>query len=144
MPKVLEYAQWIIRFFPLFILTNFMGTFLRNDGAPGRAMAAVLCGGCLNIFGDWLFVFPFGMGMEGAAIATVLGSSLQAIIMASHFFTQKCSLRLVKPFEMRKGIRKILVGGFGASVLEFGVVLITILMNNQSAMAEPPNLRCTV
>ena len=46
MPKVMEYAQWIIRFFPLFILTNFMGAFLRNDGAPGRAMAAVLSGGC--------------------------------------------------------------------------------------------------
>lgn len=131
MPKVMEYAQWIIRFFPLFILTNFMGAFLRNDGAPGRAMAAVLSGGCLNICGDWLFVFPFGMGMEGAAIATVLGSSLQAVIMASHFFTKRCSLRLVRPFHMMKGIRQILAGGFGASVLEFGVVLITILMNNQ-------------
>lgn len=131
MPKVMEYAQWIIRFFPLFILTNFMGAFLRNDGAPGRAMTAMLSGGCLNICGDWLFVFPFGMGMEGAAIATVLGSSLQAVIMASHFFTKRCSLQLVRPFHMMKGIRQILAGGFGASVLEFGVVLITILMNNQ-------------
>lgn len=131
MPKVMDYGKWIIRFFPLFILTNFMGTFLRNDGAPARAMAAVFFGGCLNIFGDWFFVFPLGMGIEGAAIATVIGTFLQVIIMLSHFFTKKCTLRFVMPYHFFKGVRKILTGGFSASILEFGVVLLTILMNNQ-------------
>lgn len=71
------------------------------------------------------------MGIEGAAIATVIGTFLQVIIMWSHFFTKKCTLRFVRPHHFWKGARKILTGGLGASILEFGVVLITILMNNQ-------------
>lgn len=130
-PKVMEYGKWIIRFLPLFILNPFFGTFLRNDGAPSRAMVAVLSGGCVNIFGDWFLVFPLKMGMEGAAIASVLGGVLQFIIMSSHFFTKRCTLRLVKPHCLLKGIRKILIGGISAGILESGLVLITILMNNQ-------------
>lgn len=131
MPKVMEYGKWIVRFLPIFILNPFLGAFLRNDGAPSRAMAATFSGGCLNIFGDWFLVFPLGMGMEGAAIASVMGAFLQIIIMVSHFFTKKCTLRFEKPHSILEGIRKILVGGISAGVLESGLVLITILMNNQ-------------
>lgn len=131
MPKVMEYGKWIVRFLPIFILNPFLGAFLRNDGAPSRAMAATLSGGCLNIFLDWFLVFPLKMGMEGAAIASVMGAFLQLIIMLSHLFTKKCTLRFVKPHNPLKEIRKILVGGISAGVLESGLVLITILMNNQ-------------
>lgn len=37
----------------------------------------VIFGGCLNVFGDWFLVFPLGMGMQGAAIAAVCGTSSQ-------------------------------------------------------------------
>lgn len=74
--KVMEYAKWIIRFFPVFMAPTFLGAFIRNDGAPSLAMGAVLTGGIVNIFGDWLLVFPLGMGMQGAAIATVIGNCL--------------------------------------------------------------------
>lgn len=131
MPKVMEYAQWIIWTFPVFISPTFISSFIRNDGAPTLAMAAVIVGGCVNMFGDWFLVFPMGMGMEGAAIATVMGTILQAAIMCSHFFSKKCMLRLVKPFDMGKAIRKIFEIGFGASILDLGTVLISILMNNQ-------------
>ena len=67
--KVMEYAKWIIWTFPVFIAPTFIGSFLRNDGAPTLNMAAVIIGGCVNMFGDWFFVFPLGMRMEGAAIA---------------------------------------------------------------------------
>ena len=76
MPKVMEYAEWIIRFFPVFIAPTFISAFIRNDGVPTLAMVAVIIGGCVNMFGDWFLVFPLGMGMKGAAIATVLGTSL--------------------------------------------------------------------
>lgn len=61
MPKVMEYAEWIILFFPVFIAPTFISAFIRNDGAPALAMNAVIIGGCVNIFGDWFFVFPLGM-----------------------------------------------------------------------------------
>lgn len=131
MPKVMEYAKWIIRMFPVFIAPTFISSFIRNDGAPTLAMAAVIVGGCTNIFGDWFFVFPLDMGMEGAAIATVIGTSLQVLIMCSHFLRKKCGLRLVKPYRFGHTLRNILAIGFGASVLDLGTVVLAILMNNQ-------------
>lgn len=131
MPKVMEYAQWLIWFLPVFIAPTFVSSFIRNDGAPGLAMAAVITGGCVNIFGDWLLVFPFGMGMGGAAIASMIGTSVQVAIMCSHFFSKKCTLRFVKPSHARSAICQILGIGFGASVLDLGTVLLAIIMNNQ-------------
>ncbi len=129
--KVMEYAKWIIWTFPVFIAPTFIGSFLRNDGAPMLDMAAVIIGGCVNMFGDWFFVFPLGMRMEGAAIATVLGTSLQVLIMCGHFFRKKCGLRLVKPGNWWRGVRKICLIGVGAGILDLGTVLIAVLMNNQ-------------
>lgn len=131
MPTVMEYARWLIWFLPVFILPTFVSSFIRNDGAPGLAMSAVIIGGCVNIFGDWFFCFPLGMGMTGAALATVLGTCIQVIIMCSHFFTKKCTLRFVKPNHIKPAICQTLSIGFGASALDLGTVILAIIMNNQ-------------
>ena len=131
LPKVMEYAKWVIRFLPLFILPTFLGAFLRNDGAPSLAMGAVVAGGCVNIVGDWLLVFPMKLGMEGAAVATVAGSAVQALLMCGHFFRKECSLRLARPNHVGRGIRKILVAGIGSGILDLGAVFTAVLMNNQ-------------
>lgn len=131
MPKVMEYAEWIIRFFPFFIAPTFVSSFIRNDGAPSLAMTAVIIGGCINVFLDWFLVFPLGMGMRGAAIATVVGTVLQVLIMCGHFFRKKCNLKIVKPFKLSNALRNILKIGFGASVLDLGTVVLAIIMNNQ-------------
>lgn len=41
LPKVMEYAKWIIRFFPIFIAPTFIGSFVRNDGNPRLATFTV-------------------------------------------------------------------------------------------------------
>ena len=131
LPKVMEYAFWLILFFPFFIIPTFISAFIRNDGAPGLTMVAVLTGGIFNIFGDWFLAFPMGMGMKGVALATVIGNCLQVIIMCSHFFRKKCNLKLVKPFKLRKACQKILSIGFSSSILDLGTVILCIIMNNQ-------------
>ncbi len=131
LPYVKDYAIWIIRFFPLFILPNFLSAFIRNDGAPGLAMGAVISGGLLNVFGDWFLCFPMDMGMSGAAIATVSGTALQCVIMSSHFFSKRCHLRIVKPYVLGKALGKILSLGFGSSVLDLGTVVLNVLINAQ-------------
>lgn len=131
LPKVMEYAKWLILFLPLFIIPTFLGAFLRNDGAPTLAMAAVILGGCANILGDWLLVFPLGMGMEGAAIATVIGSGIQTAIMCGHLFRKKCGLKLVRPYAFGRAVRKLFAIGIGAGILDLGAVFIALLMNNQ-------------
>ena len=131
LPLVMRYVQWLIRCWPIFIFSTFIGAFVRNDNAPGLVMAGVISGGCFNIFGDWFFVFPLGMGMEGAAIATVLGTTLQCLIICSHLFRKCCGLKLAKPFRIGKAIRKIFVIGIGASLLDLGTVILSTITNNQ-------------
>ena len=131
MPKVMEYASWIIRFLPFFIAPIFLSAFIRNDGAPTLAMAAVIIGGAVNMFLDWFLVFPLGMGMRGAAIASVTGTALQAVIMCGHFFRKKCNLKIVKPSMLKDAFRSILSIGFGAGVLDLGTVILAIMLNNQ-------------
>lgn len=131
MPEVRSYAKWLIWFLPVFLLPTSLGAFLRNDGAPRLAMAAVICGGCVNVFGDWFLVFPMNMGLSGAALATLIGNGVQALIMLSYFFRPSCQLRLALPSNLLKAFRKILSVGIGASVIDFATVFLIILINNQ-------------
>lgn len=131
LPMVNEYAQWIVHFCPLFLLSPYLGCLIRNDNAPGLAMRAVITGGIINIFGDWFFVFPLGMGIEGAAIATVLGTGIQFLILCSHFLTKKCNLRLVRPFQMFRALRKITATGFSSGLIDLAAVILACIVNNQ-------------
>lgn len=131
MPKVMEYAKWIICALPIFVTPVYIGSFIRNDGAPALTMKAVIIGGCMNILGDWLFVFPLGMGIAGAAAATLLGTSVQLAVMCSHFFRKHCNLRLAKPQKVMQAAQNILSIGIGTSVLELGTIFLPVVMNNQ-------------
>ena len=129
--KTLEYGRWIVWFMPVFVFTMFIAAFIRNDGAPKMAMAAVVTGGCINIFGDWFLVFPMKMGMTGAALATVIGTSVQALIMGSYFFQKRCRLSIARPHHIIRGFRRVLQIGIGASLLDLGTIIIGIMMNRQ-------------
>lgn len=131
MPKTLEYGKLIIWALPVFVFTIFIPAFIRNDGAPQLVMKAVIVGGCINIFGDWFLVFPMKMGMTGAALATVIGTSVQAVIMGSYFFRQSCGLKIVRPHHFSKGFLRIFQIGIGASALDLGTIVIGVVMNNQ-------------
>lgn len=131
MPKVLGYGRWVILAVPVFMLPHFIGAFIRNDGNPSLVTAAVISGGVVNALGDWLFVFPLGMGMEGAAVATVLGTLVQGIVMGTHFLSRRCRLRPARPRALCRTFARIILAGFGAGVLELGNVVLTVAMNNQ-------------
>ena len=131
LPYVKQYAALVIAFLPMFVLPLSIAAFVRNDGAPGVAMASVIVGGCLNMFGDWFFVFPLGMGLRGAALATVLGYSTQTVIVCSYLFRKDCRLKLCRPDHMWKDFRQICSAGIGSGLPDLGNVVTLIIMNNQ-------------
>ncbi len=89
-PLASSYLKWIAACEPLFMLHMVGGFIVRLDGSPKFAMATSLVGTVLNIFLDWLFIFPFGWGLEGAAIATSISFSLAGLMVLGYLlFTPK-------------------------------------------------------
>ncbi|MFR5602161.1 MAG: MATE family efflux transporter [Lachnospiraceae bacterium] len=65
-----SYLQVILVFAPAFMMNNVLLAFIRNDGNPRLSMLAMITGSLSNIVLDYLFIFPMGMGIFGAALAT--------------------------------------------------------------------------
>lgn len=78
-PLVVSYLRGVSPV-PLFTAVMYIGMFvIRLDGSPKYAMTINVMTSLMNIFLDWLFVYPLHMGIAGAAIATSL-SMLVAIV----------------------------------------------------------------
>lgn len=65
---------------PFYMFGQSMNPIIRSDGSPKLAMASTLAGAVVNIILDPIFIFAFKWGMMGAAVATVLGQILTAIL----------------------------------------------------------------
>lgn len=116
---------------PCFMITQMLAAFLRNDSNPALATMAVLAGGIFNIFGDYIFVFTFDMGIFGAGLATAIGSVISLIVMLSHFFLNRNTLKLIKPNKLMNKLNEICVTGFSTFFIDVAMGILTILFNRQ-------------
>lgn len=131
LPYVKEYGGAIVAALPSFVLIACLPTFLNVDGVPNLVLIAAIAGAVLNMFGDWFFVFPLNMGMFGAALATVLGSLIQLVIMGGYVLSRRSSYQLVKPHKLSIAFRKTITYGFGTSFSSLAVIATTFVVNNQ-------------
>lgn len=131
LPLAQKYMAPIKFVLPFFLFNQMIAAFLRNDNNPALATKGVIAGGIFNVFGDYFFVFMLDMGIMGAGVATAIGSVISFGVLMSHFFTQKCSLRLVKPSQLFEKLRKIVVTGFSTFFIDVAMGILTILFNRQ-------------
>ncbi|MFQ9680800.1 MAG: MATE family efflux transporter [Ruthenibacterium lactatiformans] len=131
LPLAQQYLLPVKFVVPLFLFNQMLAAFLRNDGAPGLATAAVLAGGVFNVFGDYFFVFTCDMGVFGAGLATAIGSGITFTVMLSHFFSRRCMLRLVRFRKAGTKLRQILTTGFSTFFLDIAMGILTMLFNRQ-------------
>lgn len=117
--------------FPLFLFNQMIAAFLRNDKNPGLATVGVLSGGIVNMFGDYFFVFTCDMGIYGAGLATAIGSGVSFVVMLTHFFSRKNTLRLVKIEKLHVKFREIFVTGFSTFFIDVAMGILTVLFNRQ-------------
>ena len=75
-----EYFFWITLGVPFYMFGQAMNPVIRSDGSPKFAMMATLAGALVNIVLDPVFIFIFRWGMMGAAVATVAGQVLAAVL----------------------------------------------------------------
>ena len=126
-----QYLRPVKFVFPLFLFNQMLAAFLRNDGDPALATAAVLAGGIFNVFGDWFFVFPCNLGIYGAGLATSIGSAVSFCVMLTHFWKRANTLRLVRPASLFRKLHKITVIGFSSFFIDAAMGILTVLFNRQ-------------
>lgn len=130
LPMVKEYVFWWGLFaIPSALSVNFQ-FFCRNDGSPMLVMVATVASTVLNIFLDWLFVFPMQMGIMGAAIATGISQTVSWLIVAVHFFARKGELR-IKAYKPKLSMYgQVIFFGLPEMIAQFATPVTTIALNN--------------
>lgn len=129
LPLVKEYVFW----YALFAIPNALSLnlqfFCRNDGSPGLVAVTNVISSALNIFLDWLFVFPMQMGVMGAAVATGISQTVGLVIILTHYVLKKGDLRIKKYKPQGNLFRKIVFRGLPEAIAQFSTPVTTLCMN---------------
>lgn len=112
-------------------LSTGLNTFINAQGRPAVAMYSVLIGAVLNIALDPLFIFAFGMGVKGAAVATVISQACSAVWVLRFLTSSRASLRIewryVRP--ERKVIVPIVALGVSPFIMASTESLVGFVLN---------------
>ncbi len=113
---------------------------VRLDGSPRYAMWMQVAGAVTNIVLDWLFIFPLGMGVKGAAIATSIACGVGGVMALAYFIWFSSSLKF---YRLKMSITSLLLTlrniynmgkiGFATFLTEIAMS-VTILIGNYQFM----------
>lgn len=127
----MEYSRILAFGFPFAILGTGASLLIRADGSPRYAMFSTLSGAVLNCILDPILVFGFHMDMAGAALATVIGQAVSAVLILFYFTRFKTfSLKLRDFLPRLESLRRILSLGVAAGANQLAITLVQIVMNN--------------
>lgn len=80
-----QYLRIILTASPFFMSNYAFTAFARNDCAPATAMLGSIAGSMFNIVFDYVFMFPAGLGLPGAALATAFCPLVTMSICGTHY-----------------------------------------------------------
>jgi len=129
LPLTKTYLTTILCFAPFFIMNNILLAFVRNDNNPNLSMIAMLTGSFFNIVLDYIFIFPLGMGMFGAAFATGLAPIIGIGVMSIHFKKGKNNFSFIKNRIRWSSICDISSLGLSAFITEVSSAVVLITFN---------------
>lgn len=126
-----EYFFWITLGIPFYMFGQAMNPIIRSDGSPQFAMVTTVAGAVTNIILDPIFIFPLKMGMMGAAVATVIGQILTAVLSVWYLFHMK-ALRLERSSFRLSGslMRKFLPLGITSFLSQASLVVSMAAVQN--------------
>ena len=111
-PYALTYLRIIAVGTPFLAVTSGGTLLIRSDGSPRYALVCSMSGVLLNFVLDYLFLFPLNMGIAGAALATILGQILSAILVIRYMLNFKTERFRWEHFRLAPArIRRIIAIG---------------------------------
>ncbi|WP_297436142.1 MATE family efflux transporter [uncultured Clostridium sp.] len=134
-PQTLMYAKQFINIILVGTIFNMLGFSLnqciRADGNPKIAMVTMLIGAIANIILDPIFIFTFGWGIEGAALATIVSQAISAIWIIGYFKSGKSSLKIKKEnlFLNKRLVKTIFAIGMAPCAMQIAASLVQVVSN---------------
>lgn len=125
-----EYTGIVAIGFPLLILTAGGGHLIRADGRPQVAMICNIVGAVINTILDAIFVFGLGLGMRGAAFATIIGQMISGLLVI--WYLGHCKTIQIKKQHLRIGkdqLKRITSLGAAPCSNQLAMMVVQIVMN---------------
>ena len=127
-----EYFFYITLGIPFYMFGQAMNPIIRADGNPKFAMVSTLAGAVINIILDPMFIFIFQWGMMGAAVATVIGQVVTAVLAVWYLL----HMRIIKPARGDYA----LIGSVCGRMLMLGITSFLSQISLVAAMAAINNM----
>lgn len=136
LPYAREYAVYILLAAPLMCSSCVLNNVLRFEGQAAFAMVGLASGGLLNIFGDWLLMEKYHLGVTGAGISTAFSQSVSFLLLLSMFLRGKTSGKIALRNVTRDFREVILIckTGFPSLVRQGLTSISTMLLNDRAGM----------
>jgi putative MATE family efflux protein len=131
LPLASEYLGVVAPGFFFFAASMAASNLVRAEGNARASMVGMIIGAVLNCFLDPLFIFGFGMGVRGAAIATIISQAASCAYLFTLYLTKRTHLRLSLPdFKLRLDLlRESAILGAPAFIQSAGMSLLALLVN---------------
>lgn len=104
LPMVTDYLLWLAPSWAFQVCGSVSLFTIRLDGSPRIAMWCSLVVSIINTILDWLFIFPFGWGVMGAALASSLAVVIGCVASMAYMVCSARHLRLLMPKFSRKSL----------------------------------------
>lgn len=127
-----EYMFWITVGIPFYMFGQALNPIIRSDGSPRFAMVSTLAGCVANIILDPVFIYVTKWGMMGAAVATVIGQVITAVLSIWY-------MRHMKAVQLDKGCWK-LSGDLMKRFLPLGITSFLSQISLVASMAAVNNM----
>ena len=124
------YMFYIVLGLPFYMITTALNSMIRADGSPRYAMASMVIGAIINIILDPIAIFVLKWGVEGAAIATIIGQAVSGVI--SLYYIKKFKTIKLEKESMKlhlNTIQKIIKLGISSFITQISITLVIIVSN---------------
>ena len=130
-PLALEYGVIIGVGLPFMMISAAINSMIRADGSPKYAMFSMVIGAIINVVLDPLLIFVFHMGVQGAAIATVIGQVASFIVSVVYMPKFKTVHPNAAAFRLNgKTCGNIVTFGLSSFITQFAITIVMALTNS--------------
>lgn len=131
MPYAVDYAGICLFGAPFMVISIGMNMLIRADGSPKYTMFSMIVGAMINVILDPIFIFGLGMGVKGAAYATIIGQAVSCILSVLYLFWFKHISFSFESMNIKLSVVKhVLMYGASGFLTQLAIFLVQIIMNN--------------